>query len=85
MAVISWKMDTVERVLRCPLKEKERREWRRGAKMTEMEGKKKGERRDGEKEIREREREGGRVRVRWRGEVESSKRRKDKRIEVGRG
>ena len=46
---------------------------------------KKGERRDGEKEIREREREGGRVRVRWRGEVESSKRRKDKRIEVGRG
>lgn len=46
---------------------------------------KKGERRDGEKEIRERKREGGRVRVRWRGEVESSKRRKDKRIEVGRG
>lgn len=53
MAVISWKMDTVERVLRCPLKEKERREWRRGAKMTEMEGKKKERR---EKEIRERER-----------------------------
>lgn len=79
MAVISWKMDTVERVLRCPLKEKERREWRRGAKMTEMEGKKK------EREEMAKRKYGGRVRVRWRGEVESSKRRKDKRIEVGRG
>ena len=81
-------MDTVERVLRCPLKEKERREWRRGAKMTEMEGKKKEREEMAKRKYgREREREGGRgrVRVRWRGEMESSERRKDKRIEVGRG
>lgn len=47
--------------------------------MTEMEGKKK------EREEMAKRKYGGRVRVRWRGEVESSKRRKDKRIEVGRG
>lgn len=68
-----------------PVERKRREGVEEGGKNDRNGREKKGERRDGEKEIREREREGGRVRVRWRGEVESSKRRKDKRIEVGRG